>query len=150
MSPRVQSTVKPVPDGYHTVTTYLTVTGVARLLDFLKQAFDARVIERMDRPDGTVHHAEVRIGDSVVMMGEPADPAQARPLTLYLYVPNVDELYRRGIEAGGKSLRPLEDMFYGDRTGAVEDPSGNYWYIATHIEDVPPEEIGRRAAAQRK
>ncbi len=138
--------VKPVPDGYHSVTPYLTVPGVARLIDFLKEAFGAVEIERMARGDGTVQHAQVKIGDSFVMMGEP-QPPRPSPATLYLYVDNVDEVYRRAIEAGGKSLREPRNEFYGDRGGGVEDPAGNQWWIATHVEDVSPEELQRRARA---
>lgn len=138
--------VNPVPRGYHTVTPYLTVNGVARLLDFLQQAFDATVIERMDGPDGNVMHAEVRIGDSVVMMGDAGGRYPAAPSTLYLYVPDCDALYKRAIDAGATSISEPADQFYGDRHGGVTDPSGNHWYIATHIEDVPPDEMQRRAA----
>ncbi len=141
--------VKAVPDGYHSVTPYLTVPGVAKLIDFLKQAFGAVEIERMARPDGTVQHAQVKIGDSFVMMGEPQPPHEPRPATLYLYLENVDEVYRRALAAGGISLREPRDEFYGDRGGGVEDPSGNQWWIATHVEDVAPEELQRRAQAAR-
>jgi uncharacterized glyoxalase superfamily protein PhnB len=101
----------------------------------------------MDRPDGTVQHAEVRIGDSVVMMGEPQGEVQPRPVNLYLYVEDVDAVYLRAIQAGAKSIGEPKDQFYGDRSGGVEDPSGNTWYIATHVEDVEPEEFKRRVAA---
>jgi PhnB protein len=140
-------TVKPVPDGYHTVTPYLTVANVAPLLDFLKQAFGAEEKEKMAGPDGTIRHAEVRIGDSVVMMGQAGDQWKARPATLYLYVPDVDAVYQRALAAGGKSIQELQTHFYGDRTGAVQDSQGNHWWIASHVEDVPPEEMQRRAAS---
>jgi PhnB protein len=140
--------VKPIPDGYHSVTVYLTVPGVARLMDFLKQAFGAQEIERMQEPGGRVGHAQMKIGDTFVMMGEPQAPNQPKPCNLYLYVENVDAVYRQAIEAGGKSISEPKDQFYGDRSGAVEDPSGNGWWIATHIEDVSAEEIARRARAQ--
>jgi len=142
--------VKPIPDGYHTITPYLTVPAVARLIDFLKLAFDAVEIERMQRPDGTVHHAEVKIGDSIVMMGEPPDPTKANPGALYLYVSDVDTAYRRAMEAGALSLSEPADMFYGDRGAGVKDASGNTWWLATHIEDVSKEELGRRAAAVKR
>ena len=135
-----------IPPGYHTVTPYLTVEGVASLLDFLQKAFDATVIERMDGPDGTVMHAEVRIGDSVVMMGDTAGRFPAMPATLYMYVPDCDALYKRAIDAGATSISAPADQFYGDRHGGVTDPSGNRWYIATRIETVPPDELQRRAA----
>jgi PhnB protein len=142
--------VKPVPDGYHTITPYLAVPAVAKLIDFLKQVFDATEVERMMREDGTVHHAELKIGDSIVMMGEPADASKRKPGTLYLYVNDVDAAYRRAIDAGAISLGEPADTFYGDRGAGVRDASGNDWYIATHIEDVAPEELQRRAAAARK
>ena len=142
--------VKPIPDGFHTITPYLTVPGVAKLIDFVKQAFDAKEIERMQRPDGTVQHAEVKIGDSIVMMGEPQGQWTARPGTLYVYVDDVDSTYRRAIDAGARSLTEPADMFYGDRNAGVEDPSGNSWWIAKHIEDVSAEELQKRAAAVRR
>ena len=100
----------------------------------------------MPRADGSIHHAEIKIGDSIVMMGEPAEPAKARPSTLYLYVPDVDAAYKAAL-AGGKSLMEPADEFYGDRSGGVEDPSGNQWYVATRIADVSPEEMQKRAKA---
>jgi PhnB protein len=139
--------VKPIPDGFHSITPYLTVPGVAKLIDFLTQAFDAKETERIMRPDGTVHHAEVRIGDSKVMMGEPVAPRQAMPACLYLYLSDVDAAYKRALAAGATSLTEPADQFYGDRSAGVQDPSGNSWWIATHFEDVAPEEIQRRAAA---
>jgi len=142
--------VKPIPEGYHSVTPYLVVKGVAALIDFLKQAFDAREIERMSRPDGTIQHAEVRIGDSVVMMGEATTPWEPMPTMLYLYVSDTDATYQRALKAGATSVQEPADQFYGDRTAAVKDRSGNFWYIATHVEDVSPEEMKKRAAAQAK
>lgn len=139
--------VKPIPDGFHSVTPYLVVPGVAKLIEFLKQAFDANEIERMARPDGTVMHAQVRIGDSMVMMGEPMGDWRPMPASLYLYVENADAAYQRAIEAGGTSLMEPADQFYGDRHGSIKDPSGNLWWIATHKEDVSPAEIAKRAAA---
>jgi uncharacterized glyoxalase superfamily protein PhnB len=139
--------VKPIPDGFHTVTPYLTVPGVARLIDFLKQAFDATEMHRHLRPDGTVQHAQVKIGDSMVMMGEPQDPWKPVPAVIFLYVNDVDAAYQRAIQAGATSLREPADQFYGDRMGGVQDPSGNQWWVATHIEDVSPEELKRRAEA---
>jgi PhnB protein len=139
--------VKPVPDGFHSITPYLAVPGVAKLIDFLAAVFDAKETERMMRPDGTVHHAEVQIGDSKVMLGEPAAPRQPMPAMLYLYVADVDAAYHRAIQAGATSLAEPANQFYGDRHGGVQDPSGNQWWIATHIEDVAPDEMQRRAAA---
>lgn len=139
--------VKPVPDGFHTVTPYLIVPGIAKLIDFLKQAFGAEETHRSMRPDGTVMHAQVRIGDSFVMMGEPMGQWKAMPAMLHLYVPDVDAWYQRAMRAGATSLREPSDQFYGDRAGGVADPCGNQWWLATHIEDVSPEEIARRAQA---
>lgn len=142
------SQVKPVPDGYHTVTPYLTVKDAAAQLEFLTRAFGAVETYRMRGPDGAVRHAEVRIGDSMVMVGQARDEWQPRPASLYLYVPDVDATYRSAVAAGGRTIQEPTTHFYGDRSGAVEDAEGNSWWIATHVEDVPPEEIGRRAAAQ--
>ena len=139
--------VKPIPDGYHTVTPYLIVPGAAKLIDFLKQAFDARESFRMASPEGRIMHAEVRIGDSVVMMSDTGQEAQPRPCMIYLYVNDVDATYKRSLQAGATSLREPANQFYGDRSAAVKDPAGNDWGIATHVEDVPSEEIEKRAEA---
>ncbi len=133
--------VQPIPDGYHTITPYLPVQGATELLDFLKRAFNAVETEVM-APDGRVRHAEVRIGDSRVMMGEtPKDPMACM---LYLYVDDVDAWFDRAVKAGGEIVEKPSDQFYGDRHGAIKDPCGNVWYMATHIEDVSPEEMERR------
>lgn len=137
--------VKPIPDGYHSVTPYLVVEGVAKLIEFLKQAFDATEKERMSRPDGTVMHAEVKIGDSVVMMGEAAGEFSPMPSMLHLYVNDTDAVYKRAMEAGATSVREPADQFYGDRSAGIKDPCGSTWYIATHQEDVSPEEMAKRA-----
>lgn len=137
--------VKPIPDDHHTVIPYLMVHGVARLLDFLKQSFEAKETERMARPDGTIMHAEVRIGDSAVMMGEPMGEFQPMPGSIYVYVNDTDAAYRRALEAGATSVMEPADMFYGDRNAGVKDSCGNIWWIATHVEDVSPEELRRRA-----
>ena len=138
---------KYVPDGFSSVTPYLIVTGVARLLDFLTQAFGADELSRHARPDGTIMHASVRIGDSVVMMGEPVSPWSPMPASVHLYVPDVDATFKLAMAAGGVPLREPETAFYGDRTAGVKDPSGNHWWIATHVEDVAPEELERRSQA---
>ena len=140
--------VKPIPDGYHTVTPYLAVQGAAKLMEFLKRAFGAEdAHECMRRPDGTVVHAEVRIGYLVVMVGDAAGEHQPRPSTLYLYVPDTDATYRRALAAGATSLMEPTNQFYGDRNAGVKDPVGNLWWIATHVEDVSPEEMARRHEA---
>jgi PhnB protein len=136
-----------IPEGYHTVTPYLVVSGVADLLTFLKEAFDAEQREYLTSPDGGIMHAEVKIGDSVVMMGETSNESEAIPALLYLYVEDVDAAYKRAIEAGATSLREPEDQFYGDRSAAVRDACGNQWWLATHVEDVPADEMQKRASA---
>ncbi len=138
--------VKPIPEGYHSITPYLVVNGATKLIDFTKQAFEAQEIMRMSGPNNTVAHAEIRIGDSVVMMADAGGEHPARPANLMLYVPNVDEVYRRALRAGAKSEREPTDQFYGDRSAGVSDPAGNHWWIATHVEDVSSEEMARRAA----
>lgn len=130
--------VKPIPDGFHTVTPYLLVKGVPQLIEFLEKAFDAKVIHKSTTPEGSINHAQVQIGDSMVMMGEATDQWKPMPGMLYLYVENVDTLYQRGLQAGGTSVQEVADAPYGDRVGGVQDPTGNQWWIATHIKDVTP------------
>jgi PhnB protein len=143
--------VDPVPAGYHTVTPYLVVPGVADLIEFVKKAFGAVELMRHSTGGGAIMHAEVKIGDSRIMMGEP--PANAEgwhkpiPGSIHLYVQDVDAVYARAMAAGATSLREPANQFYGDRTAGVQDASGNQWWIATHVEDVSPEELSRRAAA---
>lgn len=138
--------VKAVPEGYHTVCPYIVISGVSKLIDFARQVFDAKEVHVSRRPDGSVMHAEIKIGDSIVMMGESSD-VKKFPAMLHLYMENVDAVYQRAIQAGAKSLREPADQPYGDRTGGVEDAFGNQWWIATHIEDVSSEEMERRAKA---
>ena len=142
--------VKPIPEGYHTVTPYLIVRGAAQLIDFMKRAFAAEEIQRMPLPDGSIMHAEVRMGDSRVMLSEASGEYQPMPTMLHLYVEDMDTLYQRALQAGATSLRQPVDEFYGDRIGGVKDPFGNQWWIATHIEDVSPEELARRQQASAK
>ena len=136
--------VKPVPEGYHTLTPFLMVKGAAKNIDFIKNAFGAKEKSIHKRPDGTVMHAELEIGDSLLMISEATEKYPAMPSALYLYVEDVDSVYNKAIEAGGTSLREPTDEFYGDRSCGVKDPAGNQWWIATHVEDVPPEEMKRR------
>ena len=138
-------TVKPVPEGYHTLTPYLIVDDVDRLIDFLKAAFDATEKERMPGKDGRTGHADVRIGDSHVMMGRAQPEWPAQPCMIYVYVPDTDAAYARALAAGGTSVQEPADMFYGDRNAGVKDPTGNSWWIATHREDLAPEELAQRA-----
>ena len=140
--------VKPIPDGYHSVTPYLVVEGANALIDFAKQAFDAVETYRMPGPGGAVMHAEIRIGDSMVMLAD-ASGAENPPMPamMYLYVPDADDYYKRALAAGASSLREPADQFYGDRSAGVEDAFGNKWWLATHVEDVAPEELAKRAQA---
>jgi PhnB protein len=145
--------VRPIPDGYHSVTPYLIIKNAVRAIDFYKQAFGATEILRMADPDsGHIGHAEIKIGDSPVMLSD-ENPAIGfvGPQTLggstgsiCLYVDDVDRLFGRAIKAGAKELRPVQDQFYGDRSGTLQDPFGHVWSIATHIEDVSNEELEKR------
>ena len=136
--------VNPVPDGYHTVTAYIFVRHIAKLLDYLEKAFDAKVLERQDGPDGSVLFATASIGDSRIMFSEARGDWKPMPCGIFLYVSDTDDLYARAMLSGGVSLMEPADQFHGDRMAGVQDPSGNYWWIATRIEDVPPEEVERR------
>jgi len=136
--------VKPIPDGYHALTPYVIVEGVPRLLEFLKRAFGAEEVHRTALPDGTVMHAEVRIDGSHLMMGEARGEFPPMPGSIFFYVRDADAVYRRALDAGAVSLMEPADQFHGDRYGGVRDPAGNCWWIATHIEDVSPEELERR------
>ena len=138
--------VKPIPEGYHTVTPYLVVDGAEKVIRFMKEAFGAQpVFEPMMRPDGKVMHAEFKIGDSVVMISDASERAKATSTMLHLYVPNVDAVYEKAVKAGGTSVMEPSDQFYGDRSGGVKDPAGNQWHIGTHVEDVAPAELKKRA-----
>ena len=138
--------VKPIPEGYHTVTPYLVVKGASELVDFIKGAFGAREIHVMRGPKGEVWHGDLVIGDSHVMLGEANGPWPAMPASIYLYVPDCDATYGQALGAGGSSIQEPKTQFYGDRHAAVKDACGNTWWIATHVEDVPPQELERRAA----
>lgn len=146
--------VKARPEGYHTVTPYLICKGAAAAIDFYKKAFGATEIMRMPAPDGRVGHCELKIGDSRVMLADEFPERNIRgPHTLggtsvsfYLYVDDVDAQFAKALAAGGKVDRPVTDQFYGDRSGTLFDPFGHQWTLATHTEDVPPEEMQRRMA----
>ncbi|MCO6456919.1 MAG: VOC family protein [Pirellulaceae bacterium] len=140
--------VAPIPAGFHTVTPYLVVADVRRLLEFLQAAFGAELLDCVDGPEDRIMHAQVRIGDSMVMIGGANEHFPPLVSALYLYVPDTDALYERAMRAGAESLMEPADQFYGDRNAGVKDPSGNMWWIATHIEDVPSDEIARRAQAR--
>ena len=141
-------TVNAIPDGYHSVSPYLIVDDAGALLDFLTAAFDGEERERIAMPSGQVMHAEIRIGNSMVMMGGARPGADAAKTSLYLYVEQVDAVYRQALAAGAVSVMAPADQFYGDRNAGITDPAGNTWWIATHIEDVPPAELQRRAREQ--
>ena len=142
-------TVKPIPEGYQQVVPYLLVEDVDRLLGFLGAAFNATVHHQSRGQDGATSHADVIIGDSHVMMGQARAPEYpAMPCMLYLYVENTDAFYQQAIAAGATSVQEPQDVFYGDRNAGVKDPFGNQWWIGTHVEDVPPDELARRAQAQ--
>jgi PhnB protein len=135
----------PVPTGYHTVTPYLAVSDAQRLVDFMVKVFDAKEREIIRTPDGQIRHAEVQIGDSIIMLGTTSSTYGTATATLYVYVDDADARYQKALAAGATSLREPADQFYGDRHGGVKDANGITWWIATHIEDVPPEELARRA-----
>jgi PhnB protein len=149
------STVKPVPDGYHSVTPHLVVRDAAKAIGFYAEAFGAEELYRMPGPDGTVMHAELMLGDSRVMLGEEAPQMGAlspqtiggSPVSLLLYVKDVDASFARAGAAGCTAQMPPTDMFWGDRYGKLQDPFGHQWALATHVEDVSPEEMAKRMAA---
>lgn len=150
--------VKPIPDGYHTATPYLVVKGAASALDFYKKALGATEIMRFPGPDGSVMHAEIQIGNSILMLADENLAMGARspktlggsPISIMLYVEDADASFNKAVAAGAKVVRPLMDQFYGDRSGILEDPFGHAWAISTHKEDVPPEEMMKRAEAAMK
>ena len=145
--------VKPIPDGYHSVTPYMCIDGAAKAFDFYKAAFDAAEVLRMPGPEGKIMHAEMRIGDSIIMFADEFPEMGFKsprnlggsPVTIMVYVENVDRTVGNAVAAGAKLLREVKDQFYGDRSGSVEDPFGHVWHIATHVEDVSPEEMERRS-----
>jgi PhnB protein len=147
--------VNPIPDGYHTATPYLIIRGAAKAIEFYAQAFGAVEVLRLQGPDGRVGHAEVKIGDSMIMLADEHPEWNAKspetyggsPVSLLLYFDDVDARFRQAIAAGATEVRPLADQFYGDRSGVLKDPFGHTWSIASHIEDVSQEEIERRFAA---
>jgi PhnB protein len=147
--------VQPVPEGYHTITPYLAVDDASAAIDFYQRAFGAKERVRMPGPGDAIMHAELEIGDSLVMLSDPFPQASTRTpkelggtsVNIFVYVDNIDELYKQAIDAGASSLMEPDDMFWGDRFGSVQDPFGHSWTIATHIEDVAPEEMEKRSQA---
>jgi PhnB protein len=146
---------QPIPEGYHTVTPYLAVEDAAKAIEYYKRAFGAKERVRMDAPGGKIGHAELEIGDSLVMLSDPFPQSSTKPPkdlggttgSVFMYVEDVDSVVQDAIDAGATVTMPVEDMFWGDRFGTVTDPFGHQWSIATHIEDVPPEEMEERAKA---
>ncbi len=136
--------VKPIPDNYPRVTPYLIVKDVVKQLDFLTKVFDANVKEKMTLADGSINHAEVKIGDSVIMMGRSSDEYPPNSSMIYIYVEDTDKTFKKALEEGAKSLMEPANQFYGDRNAGVLDTNGNSWWIASHVEDVSPEEMERR------
>lgn len=131
--------VKPIRDGFHTITPYLIVRNAPRLIEFLLTAFEGKLISRKNRPDGSVMHAEMRIGDSMLMLAEGTNDFPPMSIAIYLYVVNCDAVYQRALATGGISISECQDMPYGERHGGIKDPCGNIWWVATHIADMPPE-----------
>jgi len=142
--------VKPIPEGYHTITPYLMVTDSLKVTEFLKNAFGATETYSMKYPDGSIMHGEYKIGNSPVMLSEAKGEHKAMPCMHYLYVEDVDAVYKKAVGAGGTPVAEPANQFYGDRAGAVRDSSGNTWWIATHVEDVSDAEIRKRGEEQRK
>ena len=146
---------KPIPDGYRTATPYLIIKGAADAIEFYKKAFGATELLRMADPHGRVGHAEIKIGDSVIMLADEHPSMGYRgprslggsSVSILLYLPDVDEVFARAVKAGAKAQRAVANQFYGDRSGTLEDPFGHVWTVATHVEDVAPEEMKRRAEA---
>ena len=149
------STVKAIPAGYRTVTPYLTIKNGAKALEFYKKAFGATEIYKLMMPDGRLGHAEIRLGDSMIMLGDEfpeyggkaPETLGGSPVSIYLYVEDVDAFFKRALAAGAKERKPVMDQFYGDRSGQLEDPFGHLWWVATHKEDVAPEEMQKRVQA---
>jgi PhnB protein len=146
---------QPIPEGYHTVTPYLAVEDATEAIEYYTKAFDAKERVRMETPDGKVGHAELEIGDSLVMLSDPFPQASTKPpnelggtsVSVFMYVENVDAVVKQAVDAGAMVTMEVADQFWGDRFGSVKDPFGHLWSIATHVEDVPPEEMAERAKA---
>lgn len=148
-------TVKPIPDDYRTVTPYLSISSAKDAIEFYKLAFGATEIFRLNTPTGDIAHAEIKIGDSVIMLAEPCedspipspDTLGGSTVAVHLYVDDVDAMFEQAIDAGALDIKSVEDQFYGDRMGTLKDPFGHIWFVSTHIEDLTPEEIQQRAEA---
>jgi PhnB protein len=141
---KTKPSVQKVPSQYHTVTPYLVLDNATKVVDFLTKAFDAKTQIKMDAPGGKIGHAELKIGDSPIMVADAMMDMKPMQFNLYVYVEDADATFKKALQAGGTSVKEPMDQFYGDRAGCVKDPSGNTWWIATHIEDVPSDELKRR------
>ena len=147
--------VNPIPEGYHSVTPYLSIKGAAAAIDYYKKVFGATELFRMPGPDGKIGHAEIKIGNSPIMLADEYPEMEfvspqtlgGSPVGLMIYVDDVDTMFKNAISGGGKEIKPLQDQFYGDRSGTLRDPFGHVWTVATHVEDIAPEEMERRAKA---
>jgi PhnB protein len=146
---------KPIPEGYHTVSPYLAVDNAARAIEYYARAFGAKEVVRMDGPGGTIGHAELEVGDSRIMLSDPFPQASTRApkdlggtsASVFMYVEDVDAVVKQAVDAGATVAMEVADQFWGDRFGTITDPFGHVWSIATHVEDVPPEEMAERAKA---
>ncbi len=146
------SKISYIPKGYNTITPYLVIKGAAKAIEYYKNVFGATVVERMDSPDGRVGHAELQIGDSRIMLADEnpsmgdrsAESIGASPVSLYVYIPDCDQVVEKAVAGGAKILKPVQDQFYGDRSGFIQDPFGHLWGVATHVEDVSPQEMKER------
>jgi PhnB protein len=147
--------VKAIPEGYEGATPYLIIKGAANAIEFYKKAFGATEIMRISAPGGTVGHAEIKIGDAIIMLADEVPEMSCKspeayggsPVSMMVYVPDVDKFVKRAVDAGAKLVRPVENKFYGDRAGSLEDPFGHQWHFSTHVEDVRPDEMAKRAEA---
>ena len=153
------SKVSPIPEGYGSITPYLVIKGAAQAIEYYKKVFGASELFRMDGPDGKVGHAELQIGTSRIMLADEnpsmgqghasASTIGASPISLYLYMPDVDNVVEQAVAAGAKVLKPVQDQFYGDRSGFIQDPFGHLWGVATQVEDVAPEQLEKQAQKAR-
>jgi uncharacterized glyoxalase superfamily protein PhnB len=135
---------KPIPEGFHAITPYLFAQGASRLIEFISAALKGELISQQQRPNGAIMHATMRIGDSMLMLADPTSEFGPMPASIYLYVADCDAVYQRALSSGGVSVFPIMTLPSGERYGGVKDPCGNIWWVATHVEDVPPDESERR------